>query len=126
MRSPNGQVEPPDGGLRLNCALLDGAHRRPSGTAGPDPRLTITASSVGPGWELVFRGSLDAGSVVALHSQFDQLVSGEFDHVIVDVSQLAVIDDVGAAALGALEERVAVAGAELLRHGINTAVPGQW
>jgi len=86
--------------------------------AAPAPRLTITCSSVGANWVLVLRGSLDAGSVVALRSQFDQLASGEFDQVIVDVSDVVVIDHFGAAALGVLGERVAVIGAELrLRHG---------
>jgi anti-anti-sigma regulatory factor len=87
----------------------------------PVPRLTITCSSVGADWVLVLRGSLDAGSVVALRSQFDQLASGEFDQVIVDVSDVVVIDHFGAAALGVLGERVAVIGAELrLRHGGGT------
>jgi anti-anti-sigma regulatory factor len=56
--------------------------------------------------------------VVALRSQFDQLASGEFDQVIVDVSDVVVIDRFGAAALGVLGERAAVIGVELrLRHG---------
>jgi anti-anti-sigma regulatory factor len=85
--------------------------------AAPAPRLTITCSSDGANWVLVLRGSLDAGSVVALRSQFDQLASGEFDQVVVDVSDVVVIDHFGAAALGILGERAAVVGAELrLRH----------
>jgi anti-anti-sigma regulatory factor len=88
------------------------------------PRLTITCSSAGACWELVLRGSLDAGSVIALRSQLDQLESGEFDHVIVDVSELTVIDHFGAAALGVLGEQVTVAGAELqLRYRGSTLAP---
>jgi len=95
---------------------IDGSVRVLAGV-GLAPRLTITCSSVGPSWVLVLRGSLDAGSVIALRSQFDQLASGEFDHVIVDVSDVTVIDHFGAAALGVLGERAAVIGAELrLRH----------
>ena len=80
-------------------------------------RLTITCSSVGPTWVLVLRGSLDAGSAIALRSQFDQLAPGEFDDVVVDVSGLIALDSAGAAALSALCERAAVAGAGLrIRH----------
>jgi anti-anti-sigma regulatory factor len=69
----------------------------------------------------VLRGSLDAGSVIALRSQFDQLTPGEFDQVIIDVSDVTVIDHFGAAALGVLGEQVAGVGAELrLRHGGST------
>jgi ABC-type transporter Mla MlaB component len=107
---------------RRRCAAADHPTPRPgpqTRSGGfPAPRLTITCSSIGSDWVLVLRGSLDAGSVVALRSQFDQLASGEFDQVIVDVSDVVVIDHFGAAALGVLGERVAVLGAELrLRHG---------
>ena len=94
---------------RLDRPALDGVSQA--------PRLTITCSSMGRRWVLVLRGSLDVSSVIALRSQFDQLGSGEFDDVVVDVSGLTAIDHFGAAALGALGERVAALGAELrLRH----------
>jgi anti-anti-sigma regulatory factor len=92
--------------------------RRPIKRAGtPVDRLTITCSSVGSTWVLGLRGSLDAGSVIALRSQFDQLTPGEFDHVVVDVGGLTALDNAGVSALSALGERVALVGAELrFRH----------
>ncbi len=82
-------------------------------SAAPVDHLTITCFSIGHTWVLVLRGSLDAGSVIALSSQFDQLATGEFDDVIVDVSGLTALDGAGASALSALGERVGVVGAEL-------------
>jgi anti-anti-sigma regulatory factor len=95
-----------------------GASGPGAGRAGPAPHLTITCSTAGSTWILVLRGSLDANSAIALRTQFDQLTWGEFDQVVVDVSDVTVIDHFGAAALGVLGERVAVMGAELcLRYG---------
>ncbi len=62
---------------------------------------------------LVLRGALDAESVIALHSQFEQLTTGEFDHVVVDIDGLTSIDQAGASALSDLGEHVSVIGAEL-------------
>ena len=56
---------------------------------------------------------MDAESVIALHSQFEQLTTGEFDHVVVDIHGLTSIDHVGASALSDLGEHVSVIGAEL-------------
>jgi len=90
-----------------------GGHPVLDWTKGVAPRLTITCTTVGPGWVLVLRGSLDVESVIALHSQFEQLLIGEFDHVIVDIDGLTAIDHAGASALSALGERVSIVGAEL-------------
>jgi ABC-type transporter Mla MlaB component len=93
-----------------------GAHGyRPAldGTTGLAPRLTITCTTVGPCLVLVLRGSLDAESVIALHSQFEQLATGEFDHIVVDTAGLTSIDPAGASALSDLGEHVSVVGAEL-------------
>ncbi len=71
---------------------------------------------------MAFRGSLDAESVGALPSQFDQLSPAEFENIIVDVSQLTAIDIAGVTALSALGELVAGVGAEVqFRHRVGAS-----
>ncbi|MGA3146973.1 MAG: STAS domain-containing protein [Acidimicrobiales bacterium] len=44
---------------------------------------------------LILDGSLSVDSVIALESQFDQLVSSEVDHVVLDIDALHVLDNAG-------------------------------
>jgi ABC-type transporter Mla MlaB component len=53
---------------------------------------------------LVLDGSLSVDSVVALESQFDQLVSSEVDHVVLDIDALQALDGAGVDALARLGE----------------------
>lgn len=53
---------------------------------------------------LILDGSLSADSVIALESQFDQLVNSEVDHVVLDVDALQVLDNAGVDALARLGE----------------------
>ncbi len=73
--------------------------------AGDDrQRLTVTLSFDGPECMLVLAGDLSSDSVIALESQFDQLVSGGVDRVVLDVDGLQAVDNAGIGALARLEE----------------------
>jgi anti-anti-sigma regulatory factor len=61
----------------------------------PDARLAITLSSSGPTCALRLCGILDRYSVIALESLFDQLSSGQFDRITIDVCGLQGLDAVG-------------------------------
>ena len=74
------------------CALLEAAN-------GP-ARLVVTTSSAGTGWTVARCGSLVADTAIALYP-FEQLRSGDFQLVTMDLRGLTAIDGVGSAVLGA-------------------------
>ena len=69
------------------------------GAFGANTRLAITCTASGPVCTLAFLGWLDADSVVALETQFDQLAGGEFEEIVVDTRGLRGLDAEGVAAL---------------------------
>ena len=73
-------------------------------------RLTVTLQFCGSDCTLILTGSLDADSVIALESQFEQLLIGRLDRVVLDVRGVSSLDQVGSASLGRLGELLAAGG----------------
>jgi len=84
-------------------------------------RFALTFSFEGSACTVALRGSLDADSVIALESQFDQMLSGQFERIILDVGGLRDLDEAGSRTLGRLGALVARGGVGLfLRDGTST------
>lgn len=79
--------------------------------------LTLTLMYQGPDCTLTLAGSLDADSVIALESQFDQFESSRFERVVFDVSRLYRLDRAGARSLARLGELLSAQGAEISLAG---------
>jgi ABC-type transporter Mla MlaB component len=73
----------------------------------------LTLSYQDPECTLSLAGSLDADSIIALESQFDQLSSGRFERVVLDVSRLPRLDQAGTRCLARLGDLLLSQGAEV-------------
>ena len=76
-------------------------------------RLAVISTVSGPVCTLSLRGWLDAESVVALETQFDQLDSQRFGTIVVDVRGLCGLDDAGSAALDYIRDQARRRGSEV-------------
>ncbi len=72
-----------------------------------DPaRLSLTLTWADGRCVLALAGALDADSVIALETEFDQLVRAGFDEVVLDTGGLAAVDESGAVTLAELWARL--------------------
>jgi anti-anti-sigma factor len=70
------------------------------------PLLRLTLTSTADRCVLSMAGTLDVTSVVAVETEHEQLLRAGFDEVILDVTDLALIDESGAVALAQLWARL--------------------
>lgn len=69
-------------------------------------RLCLTLTWADRRCVLALAGALDADSVIALETEFDQLVRAGFDEVVLDTGGLAAVDESGAVTLAELWARL--------------------
>jgi anti-anti-sigma factor len=82
----------------------------------------LTVDDHGSTCTFTLSGSLDIDSVIAFESQLDQLIFGQYDHVVLDVGRLDHLDEAGLGGLRKLGEIAAVNGTSiLLRYRSHTA-----
>ena len=95
---------------------------RPTG-AMPDERLAITLIMSGMTCALKLCGILDRDSAIAVESLLDQLTSGQFDRITIDVCGLSGLDQVGINVLKRLGTAATEDGVALVLRDRRPLVP---
>lgn len=113
----------PDAGgerSRMTVETLD--ERRAEGDGTPGPKLQVSLRHVGAVCVLTLRGDLCAESVSVLEAEFDRLARTPCHRVVIDVTELTALDEVGSRVLTGLSHYVQGRGGALTVVGASAAV----
>ncbi|MGH8989327.1 MAG: STAS domain-containing protein [Acidimicrobiales bacterium] len=104
----------------MTVEMADSQQLRTDDTVGP--RFEVSLRHVGAVCILTLRGELRAGSVAVLEAEFDRLGRTRCRRVVVDVTELSRLDEVGSRVLTGLSHYVRARGGVLTVVGARPPI----